>query len=97
AESKTRSMLTPWFGYSRATRSRTSSPFAGSNTGDRIAAMSDGGHTADSDLFHEVVREPNLSDKVAASITEAIVSGRLKPDERLQSERELGERFGVSR
>jgi GntR family transcriptional repressor for pyruvate dehydrogenase complex len=60
--------------------------------------MSDGGHdTADSDLFNEVVREPTLSDKVAASITEAIVSGRLKPDERLQSERELGERFGVSR
>lgn len=48
-------------------------------------------------LFSEVVREPTLSDRVAGSITEAIVSGRLQPGERLQSERELGERFGVSR
>jgi GntR family transcriptional regulator, transcriptional repressor for pyruvate dehydrogenase complex len=65
---------------------------------DRIGAMAAGAHDAgDGHLFSEVVREPTLSDKVAASITEAIVSGHLKPHERLQSERELGERFGVSR
>jgi GntR family transcriptional regulator, transcriptional repressor for pyruvate dehydrogenase complex len=64
----------------------------------RIRAMVGGPHDgSDGGLFNEVVREPTLSDKVAASITEAIVSGRLKPDERLQSERELGELFGVSR
>jgi GntR family transcriptional regulator, transcriptional repressor for pyruvate dehydrogenase complex len=48
-------------------------------------------------LFKEVAREPTLSDQVAATISEAIVSGKLQPEERLESERELGDRFGVSR
>lgn len=43
------------------------------------------------------MREPSLSDRVAESITEAIVSGRLTPGQRLQPERELADQFGVSR
>jgi GntR family transcriptional regulator, transcriptional repressor for pyruvate dehydrogenase complex len=47
--------------------------------------------------FSQLLREPSLSDRVAESITEAIVSGRLTPGERLQPERELADQFGVSR
>jgi GntR family transcriptional regulator, transcriptional repressor for pyruvate dehydrogenase complex len=48
-------------------------------------------------LFGQVKREPRLSDKVADMMLETIVSKRLKPGDRLPSERELGEQFGVSR
>lgn len=47
--------------------------------------------------FNSVVRAPSLSDKVAEQLTEAIVSKRVRPGERLPSERELGEKFKVSR
>ncbi len=47
--------------------------------------------------FSALPREPTLSDKVVSSITESIVSGRLAPGQRLQSERELADQFGVSR
>ena len=47
--------------------------------------------------FEEVLREPALSDKVAKAITEAIVTGRLKPGQALASERELADQFSVSR
>src|SRR5882757_3446218 len=43
------------------------------------------------------MREPNLSDKVAEQLTEAIVSRKIQVGERLPSERELGDRFKVSR
>lgn len=59
--------------------------------------MADGRDPGSRNMFERVVREPTLSDRVVASITEVIVSGKLKPGDRLQSERELGERFGVSR
>jgi GntR family transcriptional regulator, transcriptional repressor for pyruvate dehydrogenase complex len=47
--------------------------------------------------FPRVTREPRLSDKVASLLLETIVARRLAPGERLPSERELGEQFGVSR
>jgi GntR family transcriptional repressor for pyruvate dehydrogenase complex len=47
--------------------------------------------------FGQVTRDPSLADKVVQEITEAIVSGRLRAGERLDSERELAEQFGVSR
>lgn len=48
-------------------------------------------------LFDQVVREPRLSDKVADRMLETILSRRLQVGDRLPSERELGEQFGVSR
>ena len=47
--------------------------------------------------FPRVTRERRLSDKVADLLLEGIIARRLKPGERLPSERELGEQFGVSR
>lgn len=47
--------------------------------------------------FRNVTRDLSLSDKVAEQLTEAIVSRQLPPGERLPSERDLCERFGVSR
>jgi GntR family transcriptional repressor for pyruvate dehydrogenase complex len=48
-------------------------------------------------LFAQVAREPRLSDKVAEMMLETILSNRLNVGDRLPSERELGEQFGVSR
>jgi GntR family transcriptional repressor for pyruvate dehydrogenase complex len=48
-------------------------------------------------LFEQVAREPRLSDKVAEMMLETILSDRLEVGDRLPSERELGEQFGVSR
>jgi GntR family transcriptional repressor for pyruvate dehydrogenase complex len=48
-------------------------------------------------LFEQVAREPRLSDKVAGMMLETILSKRLNVGDRLPSERELGEQFGVSR
>jgi GntR family transcriptional repressor for pyruvate dehydrogenase complex len=48
-------------------------------------------------LFDTVPREPRLSDKVAGMMLETILSRKLQVGDRLPSERELGEQFGVSR
>jgi GntR family transcriptional regulator, transcriptional repressor for pyruvate dehydrogenase complex len=48
-------------------------------------------------LFEQVSREPRLSDKVAEMMLDTILSRRLDVGDRLPSERELGEQFGVSR
>src|SRR5439155_10446564 len=48
-------------------------------------------------MFPRVTRAPRLSDKVADLLLETIVVRQLQPGERLPSERELGEQFGVSR
>jgi GntR family transcriptional repressor for pyruvate dehydrogenase complex len=48
-------------------------------------------------LFAQVAREARLSDKVADMMLETILSRKLSVGERLPSERELGEQFGVSR
>jgi GntR family transcriptional repressor for pyruvate dehydrogenase complex len=47
--------------------------------------------------FPQIDRAATLSEKVVASITQRIMDGTLAPGERLVSERELGEQFGVSR
>jgi len=48
-------------------------------------------------VYRNVVRESSLSDKVAALLTESILAGVVRPGQRLPSERELMEQFGVSR
>jgi GntR family transcriptional regulator, transcriptional repressor for pyruvate dehydrogenase complex len=60
--------------------------------GDRLA----GGPPRDA-LFEQVERQPRLSDKVAQMMLDTILSHRLAAGDRLPSERELGEQFGVSR
>jgi GntR family transcriptional repressor for pyruvate dehydrogenase complex len=57
----------------------------------------DGPESAAPALFGQVNRERRLSDKVADMMLETILSDRLKVGDRLPSERELGEQFGVSR
>jgi GntR family transcriptional repressor for pyruvate dehydrogenase complex len=47
--------------------------------------------------FSQLSREPTLAERVAESILKRIVGGELKPGDKLPSERELGEQFGVSR
>lgn len=51
----------------------------------------------DPTLFKQITREPRLSDKVADTMLETILSQELQVGDRLPSERELGEQFGVSR
>lgn len=48
-------------------------------------------------LFSQVAREPSLSDKVTALLLEWILAGELRPGDRLPSERDVGDQFGVSR
>lgn len=48
-------------------------------------------------LFEPVTRAPRLSDQVADMILERILMSASRPGDRLPSERELGEQFGVSR
>jgi GntR family transcriptional repressor for pyruvate dehydrogenase complex len=69
-----------------------------------IARMAQRGDSGGSDaestppaLFGQVNRERRLSDKVADMMLETILSDRLQVGDRLPSERELGEQFGVSR
>jgi GntR family transcriptional regulator, transcriptional repressor for pyruvate dehydrogenase complex len=47
--------------------------------------------------FQALERTPTLSDRVTSSVLELISQSALKPGDRLPSERDLGERFGVSR
>ena len=61
------------------------------------AVNADGTRGAPEALFDQVTREPRLSDKVADMMLETILSRRLHVGDRLPSERELGEQFGVSR
>lgn len=48
-------------------------------------------------MFPRIAREPRLSDKVADLLLRTITAHELNPGERLPSERELSEQFGVSR
>lgn len=47
--------------------------------------------------FAQVEREPSLPDRVVSEMLEAISSGELRPGDKLATERELGDQFGVSR
>jgi GntR family transcriptional repressor for pyruvate dehydrogenase complex len=47
--------------------------------------------------FAAIAREPRLPDKVARQLQQSILDGTLTPGDRLPTERELGEQFGVSR
>jgi GntR family transcriptional repressor for pyruvate dehydrogenase complex len=47
--------------------------------------------------FQTLERTPTLSDRVVQSVLDLIASSALKPGDRLPSERDLGEQFGVSR
>ena len=64
---------------------------------DSTVPAGDGDPGATPNLFGQVAREPRLSDKVAEMMLETILSKRLNVGDRLPSERELGEQFGVSR
>ena len=48
-------------------------------------------------VFEPVHDNRALSEKIIAQISDALVSGELKPGDRLPPERELAEQFGVSR
>jgi GntR family transcriptional repressor for pyruvate dehydrogenase complex len=48
-------------------------------------------------VFKAILREASLSDRVSQEIEGLIVSGKLAAGDRLPSERELGDKFGVSR
>lgn len=48
-------------------------------------------------LFDRIERPRCLPDEVAASISAALENGQLKPGDKLPSENELSERFGVAR
>ncbi|HEY5197852.1 MAG TPA: FadR/GntR family transcriptional regulator [Solirubrobacteraceae bacterium] len=47
--------------------------------------------------FERLDRGAGLADKVATAVADSIIAGRLEPGDKLPSERELGEIFGVSR
>src|ERR671931_2672907 len=50
-----------------------------------------------SPVVFERIRRPRASGEIVAQIERAIFGGQLSPGDRLQSERELAEQFGVSR
>lgn len=49
------------------------------------------------DLFETLPRESTLASRVAGQIEQLILDGHLKPGDRLPSERQLADQFGVSR
>jgi GntR family transcriptional repressor for pyruvate dehydrogenase complex len=55
------------------------------------------GETGQAATFAPVVRSQRLSDKVAEELLASVTSGQLEAGNKLPSERELSEQFGVSR
>ncbi len=54
-------------------------------------------HTFSSDGIYKTVRSSRLYEQIVQQIEESILSGALKPGDQLPAERELANRFGVSR
>jgi GntR family transcriptional repressor for pyruvate dehydrogenase complex len=63
----------------------------------KLAGSDSGSTRSDGVLFEPVTRAPRLSDKVADMILDRILTMGFRPGDKLPSERELGEQFGVSR
>jgi DNA-binding FadR family transcriptional regulator len=53
--------------------------------------------SASAPAFAPIARTERLADRVAAALIESITSGQLQPGDKLPPERDLCERFGVSR
>ena len=69
--------------YSSQTSSGVSAALAVTPAGDR--------------LVYKLVRTSRLYEQIVQQIEESIVKGELKPGDQLPAERELAQRFGVSR
>ena len=54
-------------------------------------------HAKSDDLFQAVTREATLASRVTTQLEQLIVENRLQPGDRLPSERDLAQQFGVSR
>jgi GntR family transcriptional regulator, transcriptional repressor for pyruvate dehydrogenase complex len=82
-----RPQLTRQFGsvlrYSSRTSDGGSTPFAVPSAGER--------------LVYKLVRTSRLYEQIVQQIEESIVKGDLKPGDQLPAERDLAQRFGVSR
>jgi GntR family transcriptional repressor for pyruvate dehydrogenase complex len=62
-----------------------------------IGARRSGTHSPGERAVYKLVRTSRLYEQIVQQIEESIVSGTLKPGDQLPAERELAQRFGVSR
>src|SRR5580692_74786 len=65
--------------------------------GFRKAASEDVGKLTTGDPVYKTVRTSRLYEQIVQQIEESILKGALKPGDQLPAERELAQRFGVSR
>ncbi len=69
--------------------------YSNRTTADSVAGHSD--HSAGGNPVYKLVRTSRLYEQIVQQIEESIVKGDLKPGDQLPAERELAQRFGVSR